>query len=193
MHALPFSPSYPFVADEELERYVTVYGLEIVGVSEHREVRASYQFKLADFPRPDILGLSGGNHIIFISYRLSRLAYGNPDYLWLLRQTLAHEIAHDVLGNINRTEEDAPYEIGRTNQITSGDLGLSDWIKFRPFSRSAELAADRKGMEYWHKLGWDCGYWVWLFMNFTAHGYEGDVNHPTKDRLDQAIQICSQP
>ena len=183
----------PTVADEKLERYVTAIGLEIVAVSEHRDRWAAYQFRLADFARQDILGLSIGTQRIFISYELSRLAYENSNYRWLLRHTLAHEIAHDVLGRDPATIDHAGDQRGGlANRITGRDLGLPSRVAFRPYSRSAELAADRRGMEYWQKLGWNCGHWVRLFVKFTAHGYEGDVDHPTKERLDQAIQICSQ-
>ena len=169
-------------------------GLEIVAVSEHRDRWAAYQFRLADFARQDILGLSIGKQRIFISYELSRLAYENSNYRWLLRHTLAHEIAHDVLGRDPATIDHAGDQRGGlANRITSRDLGLSSRVAFRPYSRSAELAADRRGMEYWQKLGWNCGHWVRLFVKFIAQGYEGDVDHPTRERLDQAIQICSQP
>jgi predicted Zn-dependent protease len=188
----PILAGVPTVVDEKLERYVTDIGLEIVAVSEHRDQWASYQFKLADFSRRDILGLSIGKQRIFISYELSRLAYKNSNYRWLLRHTLAHEIAHDVLGIDPATSDDPrDHRDGLANRITGKDLGLPSRVVFRPYSRSAELAADRKGMEYWQKLGWSCGHWVRLFVNFTAQGYEGDIDHPTKERLDQAIQICS--
>jgi predicted Zn-dependent protease len=189
----PIFAKIPTVADTKLENYITAIGLEIVGVSEHRERWASYRFKLSDFARRDILGFSAGNQIIFISHELSRLAYESEYYRWLLRHTLAHEIAHDVLRGEIRTGPDPDYAtVGLANSVTSRDLGISDWIEFRPYSRSVELAADRKGMEYWRKLGWDCAYWVSLFVNFTALGYEGDVDHPTKERLDLAIQTCSE-
>ncbi|MGH7794262.1 MAG: hypothetical protein ACREQ2_05090, partial [Candidatus Binatia bacterium] len=157
------STEIPTVADERLEQYVTAIGLEIVAVSEHRDRWSSYEFKLVDFARQDILGLSTGNHRIFISYELSRLAHERHDYRWLLRHTLAHEIAHDVMGRGALARDDrANHRVGLANSITSRDLGLSDRIKFLPYSRSAELAADRKGMEYWRRLGWPCGHWVQL-------------------------------
>jgi predicted Zn-dependent protease len=184
----------PTVADERLERYVKEIGLEIVAVSEHRERWASYEFRLADFARRDILGLSTGNQKIFVSYELSRLAYEDNYYRWLLRHTLAHEIAHDVLGGDIGAQDDGELGYpGLANRITSRDLGMSGRIKFRPYSRSSELAADRKAMEYWRRLGWDCSNWVRLFINFTAQGYEGDLDHPTRQRLEQAIRICSEP
>ena len=189
----PVLADLPTVADDKLERYVTAIGLEIVAVSEHRERSANYRFKLVDFARRDILGLSTGRQKIFVSYELSRLAYENDHYRWLLRHTLAHEIAHDVLGGDIGPADKGGYETrGLANRITSRDLGLSDQVKFRHYSRWAELTADRKGMEYWRKLGWNCAHWVRLFINFTAQGYAGDVDHPTKDRLDQSMQICSE-
>jgi predicted Zn-dependent protease len=188
----PFITRIPTVADEKLTPYITAIGLEIVAVSEAHERWTDFQFSLAQFARPDILGLSTGNHQIYISYELARRAYDSSGYRWLLRHTLAHEIAHDVLGRDSGEDNGADHS-GLANRITSRDLGLSGRITFRPYSRSAELAADRKAMEYWRKLDWNCTHWVALFSNFLAQGYEGDVDHPTKERLEQAIQICSAP
>ena len=183
----------PTVADEKLERYVSEIGLEIVAVSEHRDRWRSYRFRLADFARRDILGLSTGKQRIFISYELSRLAYQDSHYRWLLRHTLAHEIAHDVLGRGPAIRDEIEgQEIGLANRITGRDLGLSSRVNFLPYSRTAELAADRRAMEYWHQLGWHCSHWVELFLGFTRQGYKGDVDHPTKERLEQATQICSE-
>jgi predicted Zn-dependent protease len=189
----PIIAGLPIVVDEKLEHYVTEVALEIVEVSEHRNRLADYRIRLADFSRRDILGLSIGNQRIFISYELSRLAYHDSNYRWLLRHTLAHEIAHEVLGREPAAREIAEnQQIGLANSITSRDLGMSSRIKFLPFSRAAELAADRKGMEYWQRLGWDCGHWVRLFIDFAQRGYVGDVDHPTEERLEQASRICSQ-
>ena len=185
--------SVPTVADEKVERYVNAIAHEIVAVSEHRELWANYQIRLADFARRDILGLSIGNQRIFISYELARLAYRNGDYRWLLRHTLAHEIAHDVLGGDAAAPElGGNHGAGLANRITGRDLGLSSRITFRSYGRLTELATDRRAMEYWQKLGWDCSHWVRLFADFVEQGYAGDVDHPTQERLEQASQICSQ-
>jgi predicted Zn-dependent protease len=183
----------PTVVDEKLERYVSEIGLQIVAVSEHRDRWAQYDFRLADFARRDVLGLSTGKQRIFISYELSRLAYRDPRYRWLLRHTLAHEIAHDVLGGHPATqEEESSDRQGLANRITGRDLGLSSRIKFLPYGRTSELAADRLAMAYWRRLGWHCDHWVRLFKAFIDQGYHGDVDHPTKERLDQAVEICSE-
>ena len=189
----PIYSKLPTVADPKLQSYITAIGLEIVAVSEDRERSESYQFKLADFARGDILGFTAGDRIIFISHELSKRAYVDDYHRWLLRHTLAHEVAHTVLNGKLATELDSDYQTGAlANRITSRDLGLSGLIKFRPYSRSMELAADRKAMEYWRKLGWSCGNWVSLFVSFAVQGYQGDVDHPTKERLAQAMQICSE-
>ena len=189
----PIYSKLPTIDDPKLQSYITAIGLEIVAVSEDRERSESYQFKLADFARGDILGFTAGDRIIFISHELSQRAYEDDYHRWLLRHTLAHEVAHTVLKGQLAAELDSEYEtVGLANRITNRDLGLSAWIKFRPYSRSVELAADQKAMGYWRKLGWNCGNWVSLFVKFTAQGYEGDVDHPTKERLNLAIRICSE-
>lgn len=189
-----FFLSVPTVVDDPVERYVTAMGLEIVAVSERRNQAGNFRFRLADFARRDILGLSVGEQRIYISYELARLAYANSGYRWLLRHTLAHEIAHDVLGgNIAAPPGSVDEHAGLANRISGSDLGLSSRVKFRMYSRWAELAADHRGMEYWEKLGWDCNHWVGLFADFVARGYTGDVDHPTQERLDQATRICAQP
>ena len=188
----PLVARIPTISDERVAQFVRATGLEIVAVSEQRNYWAAYQFYLAGFTRPDILGLSTGNHQIYISYELARRAYRDDSYQWLLRQTLAHEIAHDVLGRAGGPEN-AEGHGGLANRITGSDLGLSGWFSLRLYPRSAELAADRKAMEYWSKLGWDCSHWVALFADFLAQGYEGDVDHPTKERLEQAREICAAP
>ena len=142
----------PTIADEKLESYVAAIGPEIVDFSEDRDRWASYRFKLGDFPRRDILGFSAGNKIIFISYELSRLAYGSDYHRWLLLYTLAHEIAHDVLNSDKEIAEVPEYQtLGLGKHTTSRDLGLSGLIKFRPCSRSVEMAAEGMAMEYWRK------------------------------------------
>jgi predicted Zn-dependent protease len=181
----------PTVHDEQVEQFVNAMGHEVVAVSEHRDRAARFRFRLADFARRDILGLSTGKQRIFISYELARLALNSNHHRWLLRHTLAHEIAHDVLGgDVPGPAASAASSGGLANRITGSDLGLSAQVRFRPYSRWAELAADRKAMEYWSRLGWDCENWVKLFRGFVARGYAGDDDHPTKERLDQATELC---
>jgi hypothetical protein len=187
----PLSLRIPAVTDETLERFMNREATDILRVSENADKIPLYQFRLANFPRKDVLGLSVGKHRIFISYELARLAYRNEHHRWLFRHTLAHEIAHDVLGADGANPDPiSRSNLGLANRINARDLGLSGIVSFRPYSSSTELQADRTGMEYWRKLGWDCRHWVRIFQNFVKQGYHGDLDHPTVERLNQALNLC---
>jgi predicted Zn-dependent protease len=187
----PLSFRIPAVTDDTLERFMNREAVEILKVSDNADKIPMYRFRLANFPRKDVLGLSVGKHRIFVSYELARLAYRNEHHRWLFRHTLAHEIAHDVMGGDIVNDEPIPRpNLGFAKRINGRDLGLSGMVSFRPYSSSTELQADRKGMEYWRKLGWDCRHWVRIFQNFVKQGYHGDVDHPTVDRLNQALNLC---
>jgi predicted Zn-dependent protease len=189
--SLPLSLLIPSIRDERLEAFVAEEAAKIVEVSEGAQPAARYQFRLVKFPREDILGLSVGSQQIFMSYELTRLAYDERGYRWLFRHVLAHEIAHDVLGHWRQKREASFNSVpAYSNRITAPDVGLPANISFRNYSRTLELAADRKALEYWQRLGWDCRIWIQIFKNFLDEGYAGDADHPTQDRLDLAIAMC---
>jgi predicted Zn-dependent protease len=181
----------PAVRDERLEHFVAQEATEILEVSESARQASLYKFRLVKFPREDILGVSVGSRQIFMSYELTRLAYELRGYRWLFRHALAHEIAHDVLGHQSSKHEASLNSVpGASSRITAPDLGLSATVSFRNYSRTFELAADQKAIEYWQKLGWDCQIWVNIFQNFLDQGYVGDADHPTQERLDLAMAMC---
>lgn len=182
----------PTVRDERLELFLAEEASKILKVSENAHKAAVYRFQLVSFPRKDVLGLSVGSHQIFISYELSRLAHEQKSYRWLLRHTLAHEIAHDVLGkgSSSKPEPSLNSVPGSSTRITARDLGLPGTISFRNYSRTAELAADQKALEYWREIGWDCRIWINIFKSFLNAGHMGDVDHSTEERLSQAVRMC---
>jgi hypothetical protein len=185
------APFLPTITDERLEAFITEEAKQILRVSGNAHKATLYKFYLAKFPRKDILGLSFGEHRIIISYELTRLAREKTGHLWLFRHTLAHEIAHDALEHGKNPEVASLNAVRQSRaRITGGDLGLPLFISFRNYSMAVELAADQTGMEYWKKIGWDCGIWIKLFRGFFDQGYIGDPDHPTKERLSQAIRIC---
>jgi predicted Zn-dependent protease len=189
--SLPLSLLMPSVRDEKLEVFVAQEAAKILEVSESAQLAAAYQFRLVKFPREDILGVSVGSQRIFMSYELTRLAYEQRGYRWLFRHALAHEIAHDVLGHqSSKHEASFNYFTGASSHITAPDLGLPATVSFRNYSRTFELAADEKALQYWQRLGWDCRIWVNIFKNFLDQGYIGDADHPTQERLDLAIAMC---
>jgi hypothetical protein len=172
-------------------RFITEEAQQILRVSGKAHKADGYKFYLAKFPRDDILGLSSGEHRIFISYHLTRLAREHTGSLWLFRHTLVHEIAHDVLGYA-KDEQLASLNAVRQShvRINGADLGLPLLISYCNYSTAAELAADEAAMEYWKKIGWDCSIWIKLFRSFLVQGYISDPDHPTNERLNQAIKIC---
>jgi hypothetical protein len=181
----------PTVSDERLEAFIAYEASKILQVSENAHKATGYKFFLAKFPRGDILGLSLGGQRIFISYDLTRQAYAQHSYLWLLRHTLAHEIAHDALGHAKNEYAPSLNAVPRyTFQINGRDLGLPALFSFRNYSTTSELAADRKAIEYWQKIRWDCRIWIKLFKGFLDQGYVGDLDHPTETRLKHALRMC---
>jgi predicted Zn-dependent protease len=180
----------PTVSDDLAELLVRNEAAQIVAVSEDKGRFSEYQIFLSDFPRKDILGMSIGNRRIYISHELAKRASRRSSYLWLLRQTLAHEIAHETADHALRNGGSSfnYFSIGRG--ISGIDVGLPLTVRFRPYSVEKELDADLRGLQYWGKLGWDCHIWVGILRRFRDENYPGDVLHPTDKRLHQAQGAC---
>ncbi len=162
----------------------------IIGVTPDRDQAASYRIRLADFPREDILGMSVGGRRIYISYTLARRAFEQPAYRWMLRQILAHEIAHEISRHADGGAVAAFNRSAPGSGVTAADIGLSAGARFENYSLAKELEADLEGMKYWQALGWDCRVWVNLLEAFVALDYAGDSLHPTDARLRQASSSC---
>jgi hypothetical protein len=189
MPACALVPSISVVKDVPIERFLRDEAERILAVTEDARNTSKYQISLSDFPRADILGMSIGQRRIYISYKLGQRALHSRRYLWLLRQTLAHEIAHEIARhadyrqiNFNRSSD----EYG----MTSRDVGLPWYVIFQPYSLEKELQADLEGMQYWKMLQWDCNIWVRILEDFERQKYSGDKHHPTQTRLHQAAAAC---
>jgi predicted Zn-dependent protease len=180
----------PTVSDDQVEHLIRNEAAQIVAVTSDGENFSRYRFFLSDFPRKDILGLSIGDRRIYINYELGKLALKNSRHRWLLRQTLAHEIAHELAGHANQAGATAFNRRELSPGVTGADVGLPPKIQFRSYSVENELAADLHGMNYWHRLGWDCHIWVRILQGFQQQNYAGDVLHPTDERLKQAVRAC---
>jgi predicted Zn-dependent protease len=180
----------PTVSDDPVERLVKNEAAQIVAVSEDKDRFSDYQIFLTDFPRKDILGMSFGDRRIYISYELAKLATRRSFHRWLLRQTIAHEIAHETAGHAEQASSGWFNRGTLRGGVSSADVGLPRNVKFRNYSMDKELEADSKGLGYWKKLGWDCRIWVRILQNFERQNYAGDVFHPTDKRLQQAQGLC---
>jgi len=182
--------SIPTVADDSVELLVRNEAAQIVAVSDDKYGVSHYQILLSDFPRKDILGMTFGNRRIYISHQLAKLASNRWSYLWLLRQTLAHEIAHETAGHAKQNGSNSFNRSTLGGGVSSADVGLPWNVRFRNYSTDSELEADSKGLGYWEKLGWDCRIWVRILKGFERQNYSGDVFHPTDRRLQQAERVC---
>ena len=124
----------PTISDDRLEAFVAEEAQQILRVSGNSHKADRYKFYLAKFPRDDILGLSFGEHRIFISYELTRLAREQTGSLWLFRHTLAHEIAHDVLEHAKDEQMVSLNAVRQSKaRIKGADLGLPLFVSFRNY------------------------------------------------------------
>ena len=183
-------PKLPGVVNETVESVVRMEAAAILEVSEDRENFARYYFFLSDFPRQDTLGMSVGDRRIYISYKLAASALHDPQQLWLLRQTIAHEIAHETAAHAKREGGRWFNRIPFAWGASGSEIGLPWYVRVHNYSTDKELEADRIGLVYWKKIGWDCRIWVEILENFERQGYRGDSTHRTSDRLRQARTLC---
>jgi predicted Zn-dependent protease len=183
-------PNIPTVLDDRAEALVRAEAARIITVSEDREHFSQYRLVLSEFPRKDILGMSIGSRRIYIGYRLASGALNDPRSRWLLRQTIAHEVAHETAGHAKEGKMGWPNR-GRLGIGASGrHVGLPWYVRLYNYSTERELEADLKGLGYWKKLGWDCLIWVRILEDFQKQNYTGDICHPTDRRLQQARRVC---
>ncbi len=158
-------PSFITVIDEvKVQAFVAIEGRKILAVTKNRNEAKDYRFYLAEFEDRPWAGMASGNHIIYILYKDARNAHLNRNRQWylpVLRQILAHEIAHDILRHPN----------------------------YRSYSSAQELAADRLGIILWKRLGWDCSFWVRSYENMKERGIT-DTLHRTDLQLLQAKNLC---
>ena len=180
----------PRVSDDAIASFVKLEAEQIVAVSQDKGRFADYQILLSDFPRGDILGMSIGDRRIYISYKLGRLAARDRFYLWVLRQTLAHEIAHETAGHAYGNRSSGFNSLPAGRGVTGTDIGLPPHVRFQNYSVDKELEADLQGMTYWRELQWDCRIWVAILEHFQRHNYSGGLSHPTDRRLQQAERVC---
>ena len=180
----------PDVVDDRVIELVRSEAAQVVMVSDDRENFSKYQFFLSDFPRQDLWGMSVGNRRIYISYKLAARALNSTGARWLLRQTIAHEIAHETAGHANQNVlgwfTGGNFSFGSSGQ----NVGLPWYVRLYNYPTEKELEADRVGLEYWKRLGWDCQIWVRILENFQSQQYQGDIYHPTDRRLQQALDVC---
>lgn len=199
-------PNIPTVRDQRAQELVERMGQQTLAVSENAAKSHLYKFHLASLSPKAIAGMSAGNHVIYIDHDLAAKALYLEGYKLSLQKVIAHEIGHDVSNHVaNRRAIANSFSAGQTaGQIISfvpGPIGWvgagASWLLFgvgqttlNLYSRSQELEADRKGIEYWKRLGLDCRLWVQHYQRLADRGEKGDFSHPTDGLLDQAKASC---
>jgi predicted Zn-dependent protease len=180
----------PTVSDDRVETLVRTEATRIISVSEDKQHLSEYHIFLSDFPRKDVLGMSVGKRRIYISHELAKLASRETSHLWLLRQTLAHEIAHETAGHARQSSGASLARGLFARSVSNMDIGLPARVTLRNYSAEKEFEADAKGLQYWTRLGWDCRIWVRILQSFEKQNYIGDTLHPTAERLRRARAVC---
>jgi hypothetical protein len=135
----------PTAVDDRIEDLLLTEAARILAVSEDRDNFSQYRFFLSEFPRQDLLGISVGDRQIYISYKLASRALTDSSQRWLLRQTVAHEIAHETAGHAK--QEGAMWlNAGTFTRAASGrTVGLPWYVRLYNYSVEKELEADLKG------------------------------------------------
>jgi len=209
--ALGLSANIPRVADEEVEQFVRAEARRILSVTENADKADLYQIHLANLRSGEASGLgstgqSVGDHQIYIDGQWARQALkdgGNPH---ALRMTLAREIARDINGDapnqraITRTfllgrligqgVSLVPGPAGVAGRVTSALFSLAGYATADIYNRSAALEADRKAIEYWKRLGWDCRVWIHMFHGDLDSNDTEALSGPAEEHLEQAVELC---
>jgi len=194
-------PNIRAIRSPLLQKFVNLEAKRILAVTPNAGLTSSYRFYLAHLRKRGWAGLSFGNHVIYLDYSMVKAGFLGTRGLKRFRMVLAHEIGHDVAGHrVNKAAIANVFNAGRAvGQGTSSVQGivgivvnLIGHVALDLYGRSAELEADRLGIEYWKRLGWNCKEWVYSFERGLDSG-AGDYHHPPVVRLRQAADLCLPP
>jgi len=205
------SPNIPTTYHPAAKRLVEQEAHRILSVTENAGQESHYQFHLANFDAAGkrlrgAAGVSLGNGQIYIDKKVANRALTDKESLQFLRLVLAHEIAHDVadhepnqkalvntiniLNAIGYGMSYVPGPVGWAGAGISWATAIGGIASVHLYARSQELEADKLGIEYFKRLGWDCQLWVRRFQTQVDTGFKADFQHPPEGRLEQAKEIC---
>ena len=193
-------PNIRAIRSPRLQKFVNLEAKRMLAVTPNAGLSSSYRIYLAHLRKRGWAGLSLGNHVIYLDYSMVKAGFLGTRGLKRFRMVLAHEIGHDVAGHrVNKAAIASAANVGQAvaqGMSSVPGLGLLTAMIGHSihglYSRSAELEADRLGIEYWKQLGWDCKEWVYRFERALETG-TGDLHHPPEVRLRQAADLCLPP
>jgi len=176
------------IRSPRLQAFVEREAKRMLAVTPNSRLTSSYRFYLANM---NWAGLSFGNHVIYLDYSMVKAGFLGTRGLTSFRITLAHEIGHDLAGH--RANKVAIANMANAAQGYVGNwANVARVIANDIYSRSAELEADRLGIKYWKRLGWDCKEWVYRFERSLRAGTRS-YHHLPELRLRQAADLCLPP
>jgi len=205
------TPDIPTTYHAAAKRLVEQEAHRILSVTEDAGQEDHYQFHLANFSGAGkklqgYAGLSLGDGQIYVDEKVARRALTDQERLWYLRLLLAHEIGHDVADHVPNQKalvdtinilnaigygmSYVPGPVGWAGAGISWATAIGGIASVHLYARSQELEADRLGIEYFKRLGWDCQFWVNIYQTAVDLGHKGDFHHPTKGMLEQARELC---
>ena len=153
---------YPKSLDNELKVFVEHEFSQVLAVTEHPNYDISVTVENFSFNSSSAMTTVRGD--ITIKPAVVANAMKSKAALWSLRITIAHELGHIMAGH-----------------------------RFTTAARQQknELDADRRGMEYFKRLGWPCKVWVERRRRAAEQG-NVDSEHDRKATYDQTLQVCGE-
>ena len=198
------------IHDRELTEFVKKEAPPILRVAGVKPSDAYwFRFYVADLAQRGIAGMNNGKQMVYMDRAHTKAAkedIAGKMALHVFRITLAHEIAHDVLGHVPNVQalsdafyvgstaadlgSSAPGAVGLISSLVSLGIALVGRASQELYTRANELEADLEAIKYWKRLSWDCTWWIKVYEAVSSSGDTGDFHHPTEVRLGQAREAC---
>jgi hypothetical protein len=153
---------YPKSLDNEVKAFVEHEFSQVLAATEYPNYDISVTVENFSFNSSSAVASANGD--IKIKPAVVANAMKSKAALWSLRITIAHELGHVMAGHRFTTA---------TRQ------------------QKHELEADRRGMEYFKRLGWSCKVWVDGRRRAADQG-NVDAEHDRSAMYEQARQLCDE-
>jgi len=188
--------SEKLLADDQWQNYLSDVGQRIVKVCDRQDIE--YHFKVIDSDQLNAFAAPGG-YIYFYTGLLREMSDESE-----MAAVMAHEISHVVARHGVKRLQAAlgvamAYEIAfggdGAGKATEAAIGIGMGLLFSGYSREAEREADRFGIYYMRKAGYDPNGALGMFEVLASYGGGGEPNvfeqlassHPaTQERIANA-------
>ncbi len=146
--------------NDKLQRYVSLVGLSVAGVSDRADI--PYHFAVLNSNDPNAFATPGG--YIFVSAGLLRLVRNEAELAGILGHEVAHVAKRHALTTIERSKTLQGFS-QLTTSILDSDPGVLDNIVkemsatlfTKGLDQNLEYEADKFGMDYAYRVGYNPG------------------------------------